>query len=339
MNQEKTYHITVLGAGAGGTAWGQTLARSGHKIILWDADTAHLKSLRKQRENTRHYPGFPLSENISTQPDLDKAVKNADAIVLALPAAAQTEVATQICSLLLPQQILIQTGSGVRVSDGALLTDVWSEAAGKPLRQAIMTGPNFAQELMEEKYTAFTVASDDEHLPLEVGDMFNVPYMRPYYSTDVVSTQVAGAIRNVLAIAAGLCDGLEHPRMGINFKAAMMCRGLIEMQRLAVALGGRPETIMGLAGVGDVILHATSPLSRNYQLGTLVARGMAPETAADQTGLAEGVATARIVAYLAAANGLQLSVIAAIDGIMQGDTDPTTAFTLLVEQPRKYEFL
>jgi glycerol-3-phosphate dehydrogenase (NAD(P)+) len=330
-----TETIGILGAGAGGTAWGQTLALSGHNAILWDQDEAVRQDINERHENRKYYPGVVLSDRMRAVERLEDVTSACQYLFVALPVAVQTAVAVEISPFLKEQHVLVQTSAGVRTSDGALLTQVWEESVGSWLPQVVIAGPNFALEMMEKKLTALVVAAKDDTLMKKVAELFQVDFIRPYYNKDIIGVQVGGAIKNVLAIVAGMCDGLE---LGTNARAAALCRGLNEMSRLARALGAEEKTFMGLSGMGDVVLHATSKLSRNYRFGVMVGQGTSPDVAARKVSLVEGAATAKIISYLAASNGLELSIVSAVDGVLSGDITARQAYAFLTQRPRQYEF-
>ncbi|MDD9911542.1 MAG: NAD(P)-dependent glycerol-3-phosphate dehydrogenase [Alphaproteobacteria bacterium] len=327
--------IGVLGANAAGTAFAQVLALSGHNVLLWDTDKELLSSIDKHHENKKAFPGILLSQNIKSEESLVNLVKKSKTLFITLPTNTQTEVATQIANHLDSQHILVQTATGLRQSDGALLTTVWQEIVSKEIPQIILAGPNFALEMMEEHFTAFILASTNNTAKETVAKLFTVPFIRPYYSDDPIGAQIGGALRNVLAIAAGVVDGLE---LGINARAAVLCRGLKEMQLLGQALGAHPQTMTGLSGMGDIILHTTSKLSRNYRFGLIIGKGKNITAATEEVGAIEGVTTARMVAYLAATHGLDLAIISAVDGLLNEDITPTQVYEMLTARPIQEEF-
>ena len=327
--------IGILGAGAGGTAVAQVLALAGHDVMVWDRNTAVITDISKRNENRKYFPGFVLADTIIATGVLEQVLDESDVIFIALPIRAQTEVAAAALPFLKDDHIIVHIAAGVRETDGAFVTDMWEEVTGKTLKQAVIAGPNFALEVMQEKFTAQVVAARDEEVAEKVANLFDVPFIRCYSSTDVVGVQIAAAVRNVLAIAAGMCEGLG---LGMNAQAAVLCRGLGEMLRLAEALGADGKTVMGLAGMGDLILHAGSKLSRNYRFGVQLGRGLTVEQAEESIGKVEGMRTAKIIAYLCSSNGVDLAIVTAVDGILNGDLAPKQAFEYLVQRPTQEEF-
>lgn len=325
----------VLGAGAWGTALANCLALAGQNVVMWDRDPLVVDDINKFQQNRKRYPDLAVHRALRASHSLEEVVAHAELLLVAVPSEVNMVLATQLSSMLTERHGLVMTAKGFRESDGALLTDVWREAAPKLGPIAVLTGPTFARELMEQKMTAMVVASHDESFRATVADGFDLPFVRVYESADVVGAQVGGAIKNVLAVAAGILDGLQ---LGHNARAAMLTRGLVEMARYSKALGGRESTVWGLAGMGDLLLTATSTLSRNYRFGQLVGKGVAVHEARLRVGTVEGILAARIVTVQAQAHGLDLAIVSAIDGILHGDVTAIQAAEYLMQRPRVTEF-
>lgn len=325
----------VMGAGAWGTALANSLAVAGQNVLIWDRDPLVVDDINKFQQNRKRYPDLAVHRSLKATGKLEDLVAHAEIILVAVPSEANMVLATQLSSMLTPNHGLVMTAKGFRESDGALLTDVWREAAPQLGPIAVLTGPTFARELMEQKMTAMMVASHDESFRATVADGFDVPFIRVYESSDVVGAQVGGAIKNVLAVAAGILDGLQ---LGHNARAAVMTRGLVEMARYAKALGGKESTVWGLSGMGDLLLTATSTLSRNYRFGQLVGKGVPVHEARLRVGTVEGILAARIVTVQAQAHGLDLAIVSAIDGILHGDVSAIQAAEYLMQRPRVSEF-
>ena len=324
----------VLGAGSWGTALANSLALAGQSVMIWDRDPLVVEDINKFQQNRKRYPDLAVHKTIRATGKLEELVSHAELLVVAVPSDANMVLATQLSSMLTANHGLLMTAKGFRESDGALLSDVWREAAPQLGPIAILTGPTFARELMEQKMTAMVVASRDEAFRATVADGFDVPFIRVYESHDVVGAQVGGAIKNVLAVAAGILDGLQ---LGHNARAAVMTRGLVEMARYTRALGGKEATVWGLSGMGDLLLTATSTLSRNYRFGQLVGKGVPIHEARLRVGTVEGILAARIVTVQAQAHGLDLAIVSAIDGILHGDVTPIQAAEYLMHRPRVAE--
>lgn len=326
--------VGVLTAGAWGTALAQTLALAGHKVMVWDRDARVVDDINQRHENRKRYPGETLHENVMATLSLAEVVKHCRIIVVAAPSDVNEELAAQLAGKLTDKHGLVLASKGLRASDGGLLDGIWREACPE-VGLCVLTGPTFAREMMDKKVTAAIVASADADLRARVGDLFEVPFVRLYESDDMVGAQVGGALKNVLAIAAGILDGLDF---GANARAAMLARGLGEMARYTRALGGKEQTIWGLAGMGDVLLTATSTLSRNFRFGQMIGRGVGVAEAKAKVGTVEGVLAARIVTVQAQALGIDLAIVSAMDGILHGDVTPLRVVDYLMQRPRVEEF-
>lgn len=312
-----------------------SLALAGQDVLIWDRDPQVVEDINKFQQNRKRYPDLAVHRSLRATAKLEDLAAHAELILVAVPSEANMVLATQMSSLLTKNHGLVMTAKGFRESDGALLTEVWREAVPELGPIAVLTGPTFARELMEQKMTAMVVASHDEAFRATVADGFDVPFIRIYENSDIVGAQVGGAIKNVLAVAAGVLDGLQ---LGQNARAAVMTRGLVEMARYAKALGGKESTIWGLAGMGDLMLTATSTLSRNYRFGQLVGKGVSVHEARLRVGTVEGILAARIVTVQAQAHGLDLAIVSAIDGILHGDVTAIQAAEYLMQRPRVSEF-
>jgi glycerol-3-phosphate dehydrogenase (NAD(P)+) len=326
--------VGVLTAGAWGTALAQTLALAGHKVLVWDRDARVVDDINQRHENRKRYPGEVLHESLSATLSLADVAKHCDIIVVAAPSDVNEDLSIQMGKLLTARHGLVLASKGFRASDGGLLDSFWRESCPEtPL--CVLTGPTFARELMDKKVTAGVVAGANPNLRGRVSALFEVPFLRLYENDDMVGAQVGGALKNVLAVAAGVLDGLDF---GANARAAMLSRGLVEMARYSRAVGGKEQTIWGLAGMGDVILTATSTLSRNFRFGQMVGRGVPVAEAKAKVGTVEGLLAARIVTVQAQALGVDLAIISAVDGILHGDVTPLRVVDYLMQRPRVEEF-
>lgn len=324
----------VVGAGAWGTALAQTLAQGGQDVLVWDRDPLVVDDINRFGQNRKRYPDFQLHEVIRATQRMEQLAAECHIIALAVPSEANADVAALLAGHLKTQHGLVVTSKGLRESDGALLTEVWREMAPDVGNMAVLTGPTFARELMEKRITTFLLAAMNADFRAQIAESFLVDWVRVYEGTDIVGAQVGGAMKNILAVAAGILDGLD---MGQNARAAMLTRGLVEMARFAKALGGRESTVWGLAGMGDLLLTATSTLSRNYRFGQMVGRGMSVQEARMKVGTVEGILAARIITVQAQAHGLDLAIVSAVDGILHGDVTPLQAIEYLMKRPRVAE--
>ena len=332
--------IAVLGAGAWGTAlaiaWGQR--DPAHQVILWSRDDGHAASMRKSRENAL-LPGVLLPEAVALEDDLARALAGIDLAVIATPVVglrATVQALTRI-AVGIP---IVWVCKGFEAGSGLLphqVVDAELSAAGQTKTMCgTLTGPSFALEVARQQPTAVTFAARDAAWAEEVARQLHTSRLRVYAHNDLIGAEVGGAVKNVLAIATGICDGLG---LGFNARAALMTRGLAEIARLGLALGGRQETFMGLAGAGDLVLTCTGDLSRNRKVGLGLAEGKAlPQVLADLGHVAEGVSTAREVAKLAVQYGVDMPIVSAVAAVLDGRFDARTGVEQLLARSPKSEF-
>lgn len=327
--------IGVVTGGSWGTALAQTLALAGSKVLVWDRDAQVVDDINQRHENRRRYPGMPLHADVMATTDLLVLPKYCEVIVVAAPSEVNVALAAQLSGVVGKQHVVVLASKGFRESDGALLSSVWTESCRKLGALCVLTGPTFARELMEQKITAFVVAGPDAEVTGRVADAFNTKFVKAYTSDDMTGAQIGGAMKNIMAIAAGILDGLE---LGYNARAAMLARGLVEMGRYAKLLGGKESTMWGLAGMGDLLLTSTSTLSRNFRFGQLIGKGVPLHEARLKVGTVEGILAARIVTVQAQAHGVDLAIVSAVDGILHGDVTPLRVVDYLMQRPRSEEF-
>ncbi|MDE3020479.1 MAG: NAD(P)-dependent glycerol-3-phosphate dehydrogenase [Pseudomonadota bacterium] len=325
--------IAILGAGAWGTAL--AISQSGkHDVRLWVRDAAQVASMRGQRENSRYLAGFVLSERIHITAVLEEAINAVDLILCAVPVSGLRELFGSLAQA--PGQAPIIWGSkGLEVRTGRFVHEIILEIFSDPIRPyGVLSGPSFSEEVARGLPTAITLASPFAQVRFAVAKALHHKQLRVYSSPDVVGVEIGGAVKNVLAIAAGIADGLA---LGHNARAAMMTRGLAEMARLSSALGGRAGTMMGLAGVGDLILTCTGDLSRNRRVGLMLAQGMQLGNILSALGhVAEGVPTAWEVQKLAHAHHVDMPIVDAVVCVLDGSLTPKAAVQSLLErEPRE----
>ena len=319
---------TVLGAGSWGTALALLLAEGGNEVRLWDRTQAQLTALRAERENQRYLPGFPLTPTITPQERLESALEGAQTVVIAVPSSALIEVLTHAVAFLAPASDLVLASKGIDLETLELPSDIaLRHAPGHGI--VALSGPNLAREVAAGIPTAAVAASDEEAAARRIAERFNRPTFRTYVSHDLIGVEVGGAVKNVLAIAGGVSDGLGY---GDNTKAALMTRGLSEMARLGEALGGKRETFYGLAGVGDLMATAASKLSRNWRVGYGLAQGKPLAAILQELGqVAEGVPTAYAVVQLAQKFDLALPVCQTVTDLLEGRLSPHAGVARLTE--------
>jgi len=321
--------VTVVGAGSWGTALALVLARNGHEVRIVGRESDALSSLSICRENLRYLPGFVLPEGVRVE-HLDEATPEGEMVVVAVPSGAVHEV-TQLVS---GYPIAVIASKGLAPGGEALLSD--QVAARCPnTKTVVLSGPNLAVELAQGVPTVAVAASTDEAAACMVRDAFHCRTYRVYISDDVRGVETAGALKNIMAIAAGMSDGLGF---GDNTKGALMARGLNEMARIGVAMGARIETFLGIAGVGDLFATANSRLSRNYRVGYGLGQGRKLGEILNEIGqVAEGVTTADLALVMARRLGVQAPITEAVQGVMRETVDPRSAVWQLMERTPKRE--
>ncbi|PWC83873.1 NAD(P)H-dependent glycerol-3-phosphate dehydrogenase [Azospirillum sp. TSO5] len=305
--------IGVVGGGAWGTALALAALRAGRETLLWAREPAVVEAMSLRRENRDYLPGVPLPDALRITGDLAD-LGDCDAVLLVSPAQHARSVTAGMASLLKPEAPVVVCAKGIELDSHALMSEAVGAAlpAGNPV--AILSGPTFAAEVARGLPTAVTLACADEALGRALVTALGSHTFRPYRSDDVIGSQVGGAVKNVLAIACGVVEGR---RLGDNARAALITRGLAEITRLALALGGRVETLMGLSGLGDLTLTCSSLQSRNMSLGAALGAGKAlSEILAARRSVAEGVYTTAAVVGLAAKLGVDMPICTAVDAIL-----------------------
>jgi glycerol-3-phosphate dehydrogenase (NAD(P)+) len=306
-------NITVLGAGAWGTALGINLADR-HRVTLWAREPRQVDVMRRGRVNERYLPGCAFPEGLQVEADIGSALAGRDYLIIAVTVAGLRSVLRAIREARCTSPV-IWLCKGFERPDARLPHEVFADEMGAAARGAVLSGPSFAQEVASGLPAALTLAAADREFAATAAQALHGPSLRVYSHDDVIGVEVGGAVKNVIAIAAGVCDGLG---LGLNARAALITRGLAEMTRLGVALGGRAETFMGLAGVGDLILTCTGDLSRNRRVGLALARGEAVATVQASLGhVAEGVFTAGEVQRRARACGIEMPITDAVCRVLE----------------------
>jgi glycerol-3-phosphate dehydrogenase (NAD(P)+) len=332
--QEARPVIATLGAGSWGTALAILLSRNGATVRLWGHLREEIEKLRRDRENRDFLPGFPFPEELLPTTELTAALDGADAILVAVPSHAFRSVLTVIKPLLKPATPLFWATKGLDPQSDQLLHEVAEEVIGKrPF--AVISGPSFAREVASGLPTAITVASRDRRFADQVAGYLHSDCFRAYTSDDVVGVEVGGAAKNVMAIGAGIADGLGF---GANSRAALITRGMAEITRLGVALGGKTDTFIGLAGIGDLVLTCTDDQSRNRRMGLALARGLTIDQAKGEIGQeVEGVIAAREIFHRSRKLGVEMPITEQIYRVLYEGLDPREAVQLLLERQMRAE--
>ncbi len=298
--------IAVLGAGSWGTALAIQLARNGKSVSLWGRDGEQMAEMAKTRRNQRYLPDTDLPPSLNPVSELGEALANAASILLVVPSHAFRDTLEQIKPLLQNGHAIAWATKGLEPGSRKLLHQIIAEVLGEPTPAAVISGPTFAREVAQGLPTAVTVASEDEATANYFANCLHGGTFRAYTASDMVGVELGGACKNVLAIAAGIADGLGF---GANTRAALITRGLAELMRLGVTLGGQAETFMGLAGLGDLVLTCTDDQSRNRRVGLALGRGETLEDAIKAIGQAvEGVKSAPEVFKLAQQHDVEMPI-------------------------------
>ena len=332
--------ITVLGSGAWGTAIALSLAaQRHHQVTLWSHRDEAAEALRRDRENRQYLPGFPLPESIYITPKEDEAISTADILVCVVPSVFLRHTIVHLAPHMHAGQILVSATKGIEEMHYLRMSQVIQASLRKynlDLPVGVLSGPSFAQEVAAQMPTAITIAFSDLDLAARVQADFSSPALRLYTSDDLIGVELGGALKNVIAIAAGVLSGLG---LGLNSAAGLITRGIAEMTRLAVAAGGRRETLVGLSGVGDLVLTCTGSLSRNRSVGIELGRGRKlPEILAALDGkVAEGVRTTRAALGLAYKLGVEMPITEQMELILDQGKSPQEAIRDLMLRPARSE--
>ncbi len=327
--------VCVLGAGSWGTALAHVIAGNGFVVSLWDKDPLRIEALAKTGRNERYLPGLALSEHIICESGLEQAVAGKDLILLAVPSHG-FRTCLQSLKPVLPSEIKLAWGTkGLDPESGNLLHRVAHEVLEDDCSLAALSGPTFAREVMRGLPTAITVASPQMDFAVAVAELLHNEFFRVYTSDDLIGVQLGGSVKNVLAIAAGVSDGIGF---GANARAALITRGLAELLRLGEAMGAKPRTLMGLAGVGDLILTCTDDQSRNRRLGLGLGQGKPIEAVKAEIGQEiEGILTARLVRQLSLKLKVEMPIIEQVHALLYEGMSASVAVRSLMLRDRKPE--
>lgn len=326
--------FAVIGAGSWGTTLANHLCNLGHEVSLWVYEAELLEQMRSQRLNSVYLPGVPVHPEMGLEGDLLKACEGADCLLMAVPSHVYREVMGKLLPALNDSRVIVSATKGIEVDTLMTMSQVvGSMAAGVPY--AVISGPSFAKEVAKGLPTAVTIASKSLELAVRLQNLFSSERFRVYAHDDVLGTELGGAIKNVIAIAAGISDGLGF---GLNARAALLTRGLSEMMRLGIKMGANPLTFGGLSGIGDLILTCTGDLSRNRTVGLRIAGGESlEEISRSMVAVAEGVITTRSLRQLAAREQVDMPIAEQVYQILYEGKDPLEALNELMNRPLKRE--
>ena len=325
--------ICIMGAGSWGTALSVTLSNKGHKVKLWDIDKDHLEALRKDRENVRYLKGVPFNNNLSLVSHLEEGLQDASLVVFSAP-AQHFRAALKSCLPLLKDQLLLNVAKGIEMDSLKLLSQVAEEIAPS-FKFAVLSGPSHAEEVGQFLPTTVSVSSRDEKMAEKIQDIFMTDKFRVYTNSDILGVQLGGALKNIIALGAGISDGMGY---GDNAKAAIMTRGIAEIARLGERMGAKKETFLGLSGIGDLIVTCTSEHSRNRRCGLMIGQGVNPEEATRRVGMVvEGMYTTQAAYKLAQELSVDMPITRAIHGVVYEGTDVNKTAEMLMQRDKKHE--
>jgi glycerol-3-phosphate dehydrogenase (NAD(P)+) len=324
--------IAILGAGSWGTAVAVHLAHCGNPVLLWGHNPQHVIDMQQQRSNQRYLPAISFPSQLQPTADLNQCIDQASLIIIAVPSHAFGELLSKIKQ---PTQGLAWLTKGLDPETHCLLSELVATRWGANYPIAVISGPSFAGEVAKFLPTAITLAGNNLAFQQHIQQRFHQKNLRVYLSNDVIGVQLCGAVKNILAIACGISDGLGY---GANAKAALITRGLAEMSRLGKVLGAREETFLGLAGVGDLVLTCTDDQSRNRRFGLHLGRGMNTTDAQNQIGqVVEGKYNAKQVCTLAKRHGIEMPICEQVEALLEGKVTPQQAVINLMQRSARDE--
>ncbi len=328
--------MSVYGAGSWGTALALQLARNGLAVMLWDYTPEHIALYDEARENTHYLPGIPFPDNLHCSDSIEVMMQHAKDQLIVIPSHGFRDLLKQLKPHMTPEHSIIWATKGLEIGSGKLLHEVLEEELGDQVPYGVVSGPTFASEVARGLPSAMTAAASTPELAKRTAAAFQGGNYRVYTSHDVLGVELGGAIKNVLAIAAGISDGLGF---GANARAAIITRGLAEIMRLAESLGAEHETIMGLSGVGDLVLTCTDDQSRNRRLGLALGRGEDADSAIKDIGQAvEGAKSSHCIGRLAARAGVEMPICDAVHRVIYQGLEPKQAVKELLARELKPEF-
>lgn len=326
--------IAVLGAGSWGTALALLLARNHHPVRLWGHDSGRMQQVKKAHSNAKYFPNVIFPPSLEIELDIARCVQDVDHVLLVVPSHAFSVTLESIAPYLSVNTGVFWGTKGLDAA-GQWLHEVAAQQLGNKSKLAVLSGPSFAKEVVDEKPTAVTIAAQDNAYGENLCKLLSNHYFRAYQSTDLIGVQLGGAVKNTLAIAAGIVDGSN---LGANARSALITRGLAEMMRLGAAVGAKATTLMGLAGVGDLILTCTDNQSRNHRFGVLLGQGLSVETALQQIGqVVEGVKTTERIQCLRAHHQVDMPITQCVAEVLQAKITVKQAVQQLMARPLRFE--
>jgi len=326
--------IAVIGAGSWGTALAVILAEKGYEVSLWAYEEDLVKSINQRRVNSIYHPDVVLPENINASANLVEVVREARYVINAVPTQHTRDILSRLSRFIPHDAIIISASKGIERRTLKTVTGIIKELIGR--NAAALSGPSFASEVIQKRPTAVTIATDDVVVAERLQRLFNTDYFRVYTNTDVLGVELGGALKNVMAIASGISDGLG---LGSNARAALITRGLAEMTRLGVAMGAKENTFRGLSGLGDLVLTCTDTLSRNHTVGYRIGRGERLEhILSGMIMVAEGITTAESAYELSRKYNVEMPIVEQIYKVLYEGKDPMEGVKELMSRSLKAEF-
>lgn len=328
--------ITLLGGGSWGTALAKLLSENGHMVTVWLRDEEQCRELTTERENKKYLPGVIIPDNIVFTSQINESLKDAEYILIVTPTQKIRSVLKQINSEYKKNKIIINASKGIEMGTMCLVSDIVREETEDCIF-ADLTGPSIAKEVVAKMPTAITVACEDKKVASEIQDMFMSSYFRVYTNDDVVGAELGGALKNIIALGAGISDGIGY---GDNAKAALMNRGIVEIARLGIAMGADVETFFGLSGIGDLMVTCMSKFSRNWNAGYLIGQGYSKEEAAKKVGMVvEGISTTYAAYELSKKLNVEMPIVNAMYDLLQNNADVKETVNKLMLRDKKEEKL
>lgn len=326
--------IGVIGAGSWGTALALVLSGKGHEARIWDVNPEHLAELEQNRENIRYLPDIKFHDNLQVGKTLEETLRDADVVLFSAPAQHFRNALENAVPYLKPEMLLVNVAKGIEQKTLLRMSEI-ALAQLPDARYVVLSGPSHAEEVGRNLPTTVAVASKDLKLAEEAQEIFMTERFRVYTTEDVVGVELGGALKNIIALGAGISDGMGF---GDNAKAALMTRGLAEIKRLGIKLGADPATFAGLTGVGDLIVTCTSMHSRNRRCGIMIGEGMDPEKATEKVGMVvEGMFTTEAAYDLAKREGVEMPITDQLYQVIKGKSNAKDAVELLMGRDKKHE--
>ncbi len=329
--------VCILGAGSWGTAQSVLLSKNCKQIYLWSKPEENLDNFMATRENKKYLAGVTIPDNVTITVELEEAVENSSIVILAVPSQAIRETLGKLKPILHKEMYIVNTAKGLELNTGMRMSQIAEDVLGSGIknRYAVLSGPSHAEEVALELPSAVTVAAYKKETAFDIQDTYMSPNFRVYTNPDVAGVELGGALKNIVAIATGIAQGLGY---GDNTLAAIVTRGLNEMVKMAGKMGADPRTLYGLSGLGDLIVTCGSRHSRNRQAGHLIGRGRSPEAALEETGMVvEGYYTAKVVHKLAKSINVEMPIVKACYYVLYEGRPPKEEVELLMTRRKKHE--